>query len=329
VASPDIVVSGHQERPQAVALSAKMVNFCTVFMSVHLSAMPELLTTEEAAHHLRLSERKLYELVANSAVPCTKVTGRWLFPKIALDQWVMAGLATRAAAAPAIVGGSHDPLLEWALRESGSGLASLSEGSEAGLRRLARGEVAAAAIHLHRIEGDEEAANADAVAHTPGLHDAVVVAFARREQGLLVSPGNPLKLSDMASVAASKARVAQRPAGAGAQLLLLALLNQAGLTPDALRTIKPTCPTGPDIAQAIRSQRADCGIATRSVARSAGLDFAPLAWEAFDLVLRQRDYFMPGPQALFSFMRSTAFAEYAAELGGYDASASGSIRHVN
>ena len=129
--------------------------------------MRELLTTDEAAEYLRLSERKLYELVANSAVPCSKATGRWLFPKVALDQWVMAGMAAaRPAAAPPIVGGSHDPLLEWALRESGCGLASLPEGSEAGLRRLARGEVAAAAIHLHRIEGNDETANTDAVAHT-------------------------------------------------------------------------------------------------------------------------------------------------------------------
>ena len=52
----------------------------------------------------------------------------------------------------------------------------------------------AAAIHLHRIEGDDDSANVDAVAHAPGLHDAVVIAFARREQGLLVAPGNPLKL---------------------------------------------------------------------------------------------------------------------------------------
>src|SRR5688572_20138434 len=146
--------------------------------------MPELLTTDEAATYLRLSERKLYELVANGAVPCSKVTGRWLFPKAALDRWVLAGLAQPSALAPPppIVGGSHDPLLEWALRESKSGLASLPEGSEAGLRRLARHEVAAAAIHLHRIEGDDVAANAETVANTPGLHDAVVISFARREQ---------------------------------------------------------------------------------------------------------------------------------------------------
>ena len=35
--------------------------------------MPDLLTTDEAASYLRLSERKLYELVAQGAVPCTKV----------------------------------------------------------------------------------------------------------------------------------------------------------------------------------------------------------------------------------------------------------------
>jgi excisionase family DNA binding protein len=54
--------------------------------------MVELLTTDEAAIYLRLSERKLYELVANGAVPCTKVTGKWLFPKVALDRWLAAVL---------------------------------------------------------------------------------------------------------------------------------------------------------------------------------------------------------------------------------------------
>jgi excisionase family DNA binding protein len=294
--------------------------------------MPDLLTTDEAASYLRLSERKLYELVANGAVPCSKVTGRWLFPKAALDRWVSAGLLKNAALAgpaPAIIGGSHDPLLEWALRESGSGLATLPEGSEPGLRRLARGEVMAAAIHLHRIDGGDDTANGDAVAHGPGLHDTVLIAFARREQGLQVAPGNPLKLSDIASVAAKGARIAQRPTGAGAQLLLLALLARAGLAFEALTAVKPPCPTGLDVAQAVRTQRADCGIATRAVALSAGLDFIPLTWERFDLALRQRDYFMAGPQALFAFLRERAFHDHAAELTGYDVSEAGTVRHVN
>jgi putative molybdopterin biosynthesis protein len=295
--------------------------------------MPELLTTDEAAAYLRLSERKLYELVAERAVPCTKVTGRWLFPRAALDRWVMAGLgpspaATRTAAPP-IVGGSHDPLLEWALRESGCGLANLCEGSEAGLRRLVNGEVMIAAIHLHGLEGRDEEANLAAVADAPGLHDAVVIAFARREQGIVIAPGNPKRLSDIVSLANRRTRVAQRPAGAGAQLLLWALLAQAGISNDDLILVNPACPTGADIAHAVRSGRADCGIATRSVAHAAGLDFLPLMWEHFDLVMRQRDYFLPGPQALFAFLRSPSVGERAIELGGYDVSTLGDVRQVN
>jgi putative molybdopterin biosynthesis protein len=294
--------------------------------------MPELLTTEEAAQYLRLSERKLYELVANGAVPCSKVTGRWLFPRAALDRWIASGLAqpqTVRDIPPPIVGGSHDPLLEWAMRNSGSGLAGLAEGSEAGLRRLARGEIAIAAIHLHQLEGNGGDANIDAVKATPGLYDTVLIAFARRQQGLLVAPGNPLGLSDLASAARKKVRVAQRPPGAGAHLLLLSLLAAAGLTPDDLELVREICPTGNDIAHAVRSGRADCGVATRSAAAATGVDFVPLLWENFDLVLRQRDYFQPQPQQLFAFMRSDAFAARAADLGGYDISDAGRVRLVN
>jgi len=294
--------------------------------------MNELLTTEETAAYLRLSERKMYELVANGAVPCTKVTGRWLFPKVALDQWLAAGLVRPAGfsdtPAPPIIGGSHDPLLECAMRESASGLASLPEGSEAGLARLARREVVAAAIHLHRIDGDDEAANLAAVSAAQGFHDAVVIAFARREQGLIVAAGNPLRLSDLKSVAERRARIAMRPQGAGAHLLLMALTARAGLVPAALAGVMPPCPTGPDVAQAVRVGRADCGIATRSVARAADLDFLSLTWERFDLVLRQRDYFQPAQQALFTFLRTVAFAERARELTGYDVSEAGQVRLV-
>jgi putative molybdopterin biosynthesis protein len=295
--------------------------------------MGDLLTTEEAAEYLRLSERKLYELVATAALPCTKVTGRWLFPRAALDCWLTSGLVTPAgmslSARPPIVGGSQDPLLDWALRDSGCGLASLPEGSEAGLLRLSRGEVMAAAIHLHRLQGDDETANVDAVAQASGLHDVVVIALVRREQGLIVAPGNPLGLNDIISVAETRARLAQRPAGAGAQLLLLALMARSGIASKALARIDPVCPTGPDLAQAVRSGSADCGIASRSVAHAAGLGFVPILWERFDLVLRQRDYFLPGPQMLFEYIRRPLFLAKAAEMQGYDITDVGTVRFTN
>src|SRR5262249_56586437 len=102
----------------------------------------------------------------------------------------------------------------------GCGLASLPEGSKAGLRRLTRGEVMIAAIHLHGLESDDAQANVSAVADAPGVRDAGLISFARREQGIVTAPGNPLKLSDIASVAKSPAPPAPTPPRARARQLL-------------------------------------------------------------------------------------------------------------
>src|SRR5690606_10858725 len=120
-----------------------------------------LFTTSEAAEYLRIKERKLYELVSENAIPCTKATGKWLFPKDELDRWLSTSLIMPNGMKPAepmpIVGGSHDPLLEWALRESRCGFATLPEGSGAGLQRFMAGKLVAAAIHLHAFDDSSDA----------------------------------------------------------------------------------------------------------------------------------------------------------------------------
>ena len=70
---------------------------------------------------------------------------------------------------------------------------------------MTRGEVMIAAIHLHGLESDDAQANVSAVADAPGLHDAVLISFARREQGIVTAPGNPLKLSDIAAKSRARA----------------------------------------------------------------------------------------------------------------------------
>ncbi len=290
----------------------------------------QLFTTAAAANYLRLKERKIYEMVAEGTVPCTKVTGRWLFPKAELDHW-LASSVTRPAGlirpdpAP-IIGGSHDPLLEWALRESGCGLATLAIGSEAGLARFAAGETLAAAMHLHALDDPSVDANVAAMTTRSDMQDAVMIGFCRREQGFLVAPGNPREIGSIDDVIAKRARIALRQKGAGAQLLLLSLLHRAKTPLDKLAVVSPACPTGSDIAQAVRAGRADTGIATRSAANSAGLDFVPLVWEPFDLLMRQRDYFRPAPQKLLKFLNSAELNTRAQEMGGYDLYDSGGVR---
>jgi excisionase family DNA binding protein len=292
----------------------------------------QLFTTSEAAAYLRLKERKIYEMVAEGTIPCTKVTGRWLFPKAELDHWLTSsiqrppGLSRPEPAA--IVAGSHDPLLEWALRESGCGLATLAVGSEAGLARFLTGEAIAAGMHLHALDDLEGDANVAALKARSDVGDAVLIGFCRREQGFLVPSGNPMKIRTIEDAVERRARICMRPKGAGAQLLLLALLERAKATLEAVQA-GPMCPTGPDIAQAIRAGRADVGVATRSVANAAGLDFVPIVWESFDLLMRQRDYFRPSLQSLMRFIRSEALAARAGEMGGFDLSTAGAVRFVN
>lgn len=289
----------------------------------------DLLTTTEAAEYLRLKERKLYELVAERQVPCTKVTGKWLFSRADLDRWLLAGMARPygvvPAEPPAIIGGSHDPLLQWALVESRAGLAILPEGSEAGYRRFLQGGVVAAAIHFHDLDDPEKDANPEVAAQEPLLYDAVLIGFAAREQGLVVAAGNPLGIATVRDVHQRGLRMAVRPEGAGAQQLLLGFLKRDGLS---IADLAHTCaaPTGPDIAQSIRAGHADCGIATRAVATAAGLDFVPLCLERFDLLMRQRDYFRASMQTLLKLFADPRFAAHARSLGGLDVSAAGAVR---
>jgi excisionase family DNA binding protein len=289
----------------------------------------ELLTTTEAADYLRIRERKLYELVAQRQIPCTKVTGKWLFPRADLDRWLLAGMARPHGVVPAdpppIVGGSHDPLLQWALSECRAGLAILPEGSETGYRRFLRGELMAAAIHFHDVEDPEKDANLEVVSREATLYDAVMIGFATREQGMLVATGNPMGLGSLPEAQRREARLIVRPAGAGAQQLLEALLRSDGLN---IRdcVIAGEAPTGPDIAQAIRAGHGDYGIATRAVALAAGLDFIALTKERFDLLVRQRDAFRPRLQKFFTLLKSAPFAGRARELGGLEVAGAGCVR---
>lgn len=285
------------------------------------------LGTEQAAAYLGIKERKLYELVAEGAVPCSKVTGKWLFPRGALDRWVESGLARPAGlvleAAPPIVGGSHDPLLEWALRQSGSGLALLSEGSLSGFRKLEENAVGLAAIHLHGREAEE---NTLVLRHSTRLTDGVLIAFAEREQGLLLPLGNPKRIASLPDLVKGRARLGLRQPGAGAQQLAERLFEQAGLDFASVARGRPVYPTGDDLAYAIRAGEVDAGIATRAAAKAQGLDFVPLAWERFDLAMRRRTYFEPGPQKLFALMRGPEFARRAEDLSGYRIAEAGLVR---
>src|SRR3972149_5546153 len=50
--------------------------------------MTELMNTKEVAAYLGIHEKKVYYLAKAGRIPCTRVTGKWIFPKALIDQWI-------------------------------------------------------------------------------------------------------------------------------------------------------------------------------------------------------------------------------------------------
>ena len=219
---------------------------------------------------------------------------------------------THLAAPPPVIAGSHDPLLEWAARESKCGLALLVDGSTGGIHSLLAGHAVACGLHLiDPVTGDY---NASGLARSPRL-DFVVIEWARRRQGLVVARGNPARIGSVGDLKNANVRVATRQPGSGSALLLSKLMADAGFGAEDLRVAGTPVSSETDIAVAVREDKADTGLAIEAVARQQGLDFVPLQWERFDLVVRRVEYFDPPLQRLLGFARSERFAERAASLG--------------
>jgi putative molybdopterin biosynthesis protein len=296
--------------------------------------MSEMMTTHEVAAYLRLKERKIYDLVRLQAIPFTRVTGKLLFQKALIDRWMAertAGLGQPAEAdspavpVPPVIAGSRDPLLDWAARQSGSGLALMAGGSRDGLARFAAGEALIAGLHL--LDPDTGEYNVSVVRKTVPDSGVVLIEWARREQGLLLAPGNPLGVDRVEALAEKRLRIARRQEGAGARELLDHLLRRAGVDPKSLGYLAETASTGHEVGLAVLGGRADAGLATRAVAQQLKLEFLPLATERFDLLIRRRDYFEPPFQRLLAFTNAPAFRAHAASLTGYDVSGLGTVRY--
>ena len=284
-----------------------------------------LLNVRELAQWLRLKERKVYDLVARNEIPHTRAGAKILFATTEVERW----LAARAAgamprnAAPPTIAGSHDPLLEWAVRESRCGLALLTQGSRDGLERIAAGEASAALLHLP----NEDLADFNREAADDRLkgRDVALVEWARREQGLLVARGNPRKLRAVTHLARRGVRVMMRQEGSGSRELLERLLAREGVKLSALHGAAHSASTESDLASAIAAGEADAGFGARAAAHLFKLDFVPIAVERLDLAVSRPRWFDPPLQALWRFARSRRFASHAESLSGYDLAHAGEV----
>ncbi|MBI1386423.1 MAG: helix-turn-helix domain-containing protein [Rhizobiales bacterium] len=292
--------------------------------------MPQYLTTRELAELLRIKERKVYELAASGAIPCSKAMGKLLFPRAAVENWLAGGSAggvglagdTSREPLPGVILGSHDPLLEWALRQSRSGLATYLDGSSDGLARFAAREGVAAGLHLR--DAASGAWNVPAVRAACPEAPAVLVAFARRRRGLVVAETSRGRIASLADL--ESARVCPRQPESGAQQLLRDLLAADGLALESLE-LTPPARSESDAALAVLEGQADVAFGLEAIAHQYRLAFVPLIEEEFDLLVDRRSWFEAPFQSFLAFCSGSAFAARARDLAGYDTAALGRVRY--
>ena len=300
----------------------------------------DFFTTREAAEHLGIHEKQVYALVKSGKIPASRVTGKWLFPRRLLDEWIesnaMEGLAATRKRGKRIEGallaaGSHDPVLDilqshLAAHHPGVVLFSAATGSTEGLRMLEHGHTDLAWSHLVDAETGEY--NVPHVKGTVTAVRPVVANLLWRDLGFVTAPGNPLAIRGFEDLGRSGVRLINRQAGAGTRLLLDRRLGELGIEPSGVHGYAREAATHYEVGLAVLSGEADTGLASGSVARMLGLDFVQVVQERFDLVTTKDAYFGPGVQAILEALRDADFRHRVANLGHYDFRDAGKILYA-
>ena len=155
----------------------------------------------------------------------------------------------------------------------------------------------------------------------PGRHK--LIGFVRRTQGLMLAPGNPLRIAGLADLQRPGLRIVQRGPGTGTRLVLQELLRAAGMP--ALASDAPVEVSHRAVAAAVASGSIDAGFGIEAAARAAGLDFIALARERYFLVTLAAHLEDLRVQALRAALQSPLWLEVLETIPGHTPDESGQV----
>jgi len=294
-----------------------------------------LLSTRELAQFLSINEKMVYTLIAEKGLPATKATGKWLFPRHLVEQWLEAqtvNFPKQPKPLPPydgllIIAGSNDILLDRTISMINQlhpeELVTFGNlGSLGGIRALRRNHCHMASSHLIQKDGEEYNFGfaRDELDQMPG-----VINFCRREQGLLIEKGNPRNIRSVADLGQAGINIINRPLGTGTRLLLDEELTKAGIEGSEIRGYNKEVSRHLDLGLEVLSGRAHAGPCIRAVAELLDLDFVPIKWESFDLLILKDRFFDRGVQQFLEFLSEDAFKKLGEGLAGYDLRFSGKM----
>lgn len=224
--------------------------------------------------------------------------------------------------------GSHDPMLDLlaqflATQHPGTRLTGANIGSMGGLVALKRDETHIAGMHLL----DEESGEYNIPYIKKQLKDrpVKVITFAHREQGFIVQPGNPKNIHTFEDL--RRVTFVNRQRGAGTRLLLDFELKKREISPDDVQGYQHEEYTHLAVASSVKTDIADCGLGVRSASIALNLDFIPVGWERYDLVIPEKYSNHPGVVNLLETLNSDDFKIALSAQPGYNTDETGVIQY--
>lgn len=296
-----------------------------------------LMNTKEVAHYLGIHEKQVYALIRDGKVPATRVTGKWVFPKKLVDEWIetnaqqgigQARQKGKHIAGAMLAAGSNDPILDILQTHIKKlypefYIFSANTGSTDGLHALDKGYTDIAWSHLF-----DPATGAYNIPFLP-THlshiQPVVVNLFYRELGFVLAPENPLGIKDFGDLSGKGIRFINRQTGAGTRVLLDHHLQRSAIPTAGIVGYEKEVFTHFEVGLAILAKEADVGLATGAIAKLLGLSFVPITMECFDMILDKAVFFEKSIQALIEILVSPEFRARVAHLGNYDFKKSGKI----
>lgn len=283
--------------------------------------MTTYLTTKEVAALMRVKERKVYDLVSRSLIPFHKTTGKLLFQRDEIMHWLENG--TKPINRPATITGSHDPCLEDVMRQSGAKIASIWNGSSAGLTLLEEGNAAVSALHI--FDPEDQSWNINAVRERFSSENFVLIEWARRQRGLITTSQLEGRVNQFSDI--SGHRVCLRQKGSGTQLLFDYFMAQNNVD---LSSIEQACEKHTELEAVLTLIEgvAEISFGLEYLARRYKLGFVPVLEERVDLLVSRQFYFEGEFQQFLSFCKSPEFHQIRDSYPGYDFGHLGTV-HFN